>query len=464
MPAVCFYFQVHQPYRLKDLRIRHMDCEHPAYFDEEKNRQIFRKVAEKCYLPTNKLMLDLLNRHKDFHIAYSLSGVFLDQCKEYGPDVLASFQELAKTGKVEFLAETYYHSLSAVASIGEFAEQVGMHVRAMEELFGQTPRTFRNTELIFNNEIAQIARLMGFSGIIAEGTDHLLRGRSPNNPFRIPQFRVSRGQERAIGTKRPLAERAKDITVLLKNYRLSDDIAFRFSDRNWSGHPLSAETYADWVQHNDGHTVNLFMDYETFGEHQWADTGIFDFLEALPRILGARGIPFFTPAQAIDTWKNKHRDLYDVHSTISWADTERDLSAWTGNRIQQSALHAAFALEHAIKASEDAELLNVWRKLLTSDHLYYMSTKYWNDGDVHKYFSPYESPYEAYRRFSHALCDLRERVTIGATSAVKTKQRTKKHATISTGRKIQDARHKNATKRETNKRNNEITNKRTSIS
>ncbi len=456
MPAVCCYFQVHQPYRLKDLRIRHMDSAHPDYFDDEKNRQIFRKVAEKCYLPTNKLMLDLLNRHPDFHISYSLSGVFLDQCKEYGPDVLASFQALAKTGKVEFLAETYYHSLSAVASIGEFAEQVSMHVRTIEELFGQTPRTFRNTELIFNNEIAQVARLMGFSGIIAEGTDHLLRGRSPNNPFRVPQFRISRHQERAISTQRPLHERSKDITVLLKNYRLSDDIAFRFSDKNWSSHPLSAETYADWVQSNDGHTVNLFMDYETFGEHQWADTGIFQFLEALPRILGERGIPFFTPAQTIDTWKNKHRDLYDVHSTISWADSERDLSAWTGNRIQQSALNAAFALECAIKTSKDPELLGAWRKLLTSDHLYYMSTKYWSDGDVHKYFSPYESPYEAYRRFSHALCDLKERVTVGTASTLKTKQNIKPR----TKSRMQAA----SNKRITNKRNNEITKRRASIS
>lgn len=418
-----------------------MGSEHPKYFDDEKNHQIFRKVAEKCYLPTNKLMLDLLNRHEDFRIAYSLSGVFLDQCKEYGPDVLASFQALAKTGKVEFLAETYYHSLSAVRSLTEFTEQVDQHVRAIKKLFGQTPRTFRNTELIFNNEIAQFARLMGFSGIIAEGTDHLLRGRSPNNPFRVPQFRVSRHQERVISTKRPLAERSTDITVLLKNYQLSDDIAFRFSDRNWASHPLSAETYADWVQHNDGHTVNLFMDYETFGEHQWADTGIFQFLEALPRILKERGIPFFTPAQAIDTWKNKHRDLYDVHSTISWADSERDLSAWTGNRIQQGALDAAFSLESAVKASHDKELLNVWRKLLTSDHLYYMSTKYWSDGDVHKYFSPYESPYEAYRRFSHALCDLKERVTVGAASTLKTKQKNKTH-TISSKKKSTKYAHK----------------------
>ncbi len=437
MPAVCCYFQVHQPYRLRDLRIRHMDPARPAdYFDDEKNRQIFRKVAEKCYLPANALMLRLLQRHPDFRIAYSLSGVFLDQCREYGPDVLASFQELAKTGKVEFLAETYYHSLSAVASLSEFAEQVRMHVRTIEELFGQTPRTFRNTELIFNNEIAQAARLMGFSGIVAEGTDHLLRGRSPNNPFRVPQFRISRHQERAIAACRPLQERAKDITVLLKNYRLSDDVAFRFSDRNWAAHPLFAETYADWIQGNDGHSVNLFMDYETFGEHQWADTGIFSFLESLPGILAARGIPFFTPAQAVDTWKNKHRDLYDVHSTISWADSERDLSAWTGNRIQQSALQAAFALEPAVKGTGDPELLEIWRKLLTSDHLYYMSTKYWSDGDVHKYFSPYESPYEAYRRFSHALCDLKERVTIGATSTLQTKRKSAKRTMTSGRRKM----------------------------
>jgi len=407
--SVCFYFQVHQPYRLRDLRIRDIGGGDMVYFDDDKNRAVFRKVAEKCYLPSNKLMLDLLRAHPEFRISYSLSGVFLDQCMEYGTDVLESFQALAATGRVEFLAETYYHSLSSIKSTAEFCAQVGKHIRKIEEIFGQTPTVFRNTELIFNNDIAQTVRLMGFNGIIAEGADHLLRGRNPNAPYAVPTFRLEPKKEKLIRDLRPLPKRSSNIHILLKNYRLSDDIAFRFSDRNWAGFPLYAETYADWLQQADGHSINLFMDYETFGEHQWADTGIFDFLGALPRILGERGITFSTVSDVIGDWKTDS-DVYDAHTTISWADCERDLSAWLGNHIQQCSMDAIYALETAVKATGDEQLLDTWRRLLTSDHFYYMCTKYWADGDVHKYFSPYDSPYEAYRRFSHALCDLKTRL------------------------------------------------------
>jgi alpha-amylase len=408
-PSVCFYFQVHQPYRLGDLRyvdVGRLGLEH---FDERNNRTIFRKVAEKCYLPTNRLILDLVRSHPDFRVAYSLSGVFLDQCEEYGPDVLASFRELAATGKVEFLAETYHHSLSSLKSVAEFCQQVGKHVRAIERHFGQTPRVLRNTELIYCNEFAHVARLMGFEGIIAEGTDHLLAGRLPNVPYAPPAFRLPRERERAVAANRPLAKRAKEIKLLLKHYRLSDDIAFRFSASSRSNTPLTAETFTDWVEQTGGHTVNLFMDYETFGEHQWADTGIFDFLAALPREWAKRGIEAKTPSQTIDAWDGP-LPTYDAHRVISWADTERDLSAWLGNGMQRAALDALFELEPAVRAMNDAGLLDHWRRLQTSDHFYYMCTKYWADGDVHKYFSPYDSPYEAYRRFSHALCDLRERL------------------------------------------------------
>lgn len=412
-PLVCFYFQVHQPYRLRDLRAREVGQGNVDYFDHEKNRQVFRKVAEKCYLPANKLMLRLLNEHPHFRISYSLSGVFLDQCEEYGPDVLESFQDLAKTGKVEFLAETYYHSLSAIKSLPEFCAQVDKHMRRIESLFGQTPTVFRNTELIFNNEIAQVVRLMGFKGIVAEGADHLLRGRNPNVPYAVPAFKLDAKRERLIARLRPHKKKSNDIHILLKNYRLSDDIAFRFSDKNWAGHPLFADTYCEWLEGNAGHSVNLFMDYETFGEHQWAETGIFLFLEGLAAEMEKRGIYCATPSETIDFWtaQDRERDTYDVHRTISWADTERDLSAWLGNQIQQSAMDAIFALETAVKKTKNEDVIEMWRKLLTSDHFYYMCTKYWADGDVHKYFSPYESPYEAYRRFSHALCDLKTRLT-----------------------------------------------------
>lgn len=409
-PRICFYFQVHQPYRLRDLRVTDIGKGKTEYFDTEKNRAIFRKVAAKCYLPANAVMLALLKNHPDFHVAYSLSGVFLDQCEEYGPDVLASFQALAKTGRVEFLAETYYHSLSSLSSIEEFCDQVKKHVDRIRELFGQTPTVLRNTELIYSNELAHIARLMGFTGILTEGADRLLGNRTPNAPFSPPRFRLPRMMEQTIAEHRPLPERAKDIKILLKNYKLSDDVAFRFSDRSWKEFPLTAEKFTDWISQSYEHSINLFMDYETFGEHQWADTGIFAFVEALPRIWAERGIRTATPSQVIASWSDRPTEIYDAHTHISWADSERDLSAWKGNRIQDAALSGVYALETAIKESRDPELIEAWRKLQTSDHFYYMSTKYWSDGDVHKYFSPYDSPYEAYRRYSHALCDLRQRL------------------------------------------------------
>ncbi|MDD5751702.1 MAG: glycoside hydrolase family 57 protein [Candidatus Peribacteraceae bacterium] len=410
-PLVCFYFQVHQPYRLRDLRITEIGKGTAMnYFDHDKNRAVFRKVAEKCYLPANRLMLALLEQYPDLAIAYSLSGVFLDQCEEYGQDVLDSFRALAATGRVEFLAETYYHSLSSIRDTEEFCEQVTLHIRKIEDLFGVTPRVFRNTELIYSNELAQTARLMGFSGILAEGTDHLLQGRSANMPYTPPRFRLPRQKESIIARHRPLAERSDEITVLLKNYRLSDDVAFRFSDKSWVGFPLNAETFTDWMLGGSGHSVNLFMDYETFGEHQWEDTGIFEFLRTLPRVWKERGIRCSTPSQVIEAWKNADAPVYDVHSLISWADTERDLSAWQGNQIQTAALKAIYDLGPLVKATGNPDLIRTWRKLQTSDHFYYMCTKYWNDGDVHKYFSPYDSPYEAYRRYSHAVCDLKSRV------------------------------------------------------
>ncbi len=418
-PLLCFYFQVHQPYRLRDLRVREIGKGTMQYFDDEKNAAVFRKVAEKCYLPTNALMLELLERHPDFAISYSLSGVFLDQCEAYGPDVLESFKALARTGRVEFLAETYYHSLSAIKSLPEFCQQVSKHVKKIQELFGQTPKVFRNTELIYNNEIAQIVKEMGFEGIIAEGADHLLRSRSPNDPYRPPEFQLAPEKEEAIRKNRPLKKASESIHVLLKNYRLSDDVAFRFSDKNWASFPLMSDTYANWLQGNAGHSINLFMDYETFGEHQWEHTGIFNFLRSLPEECAKRDIKAATPSTVLKLWENLNNgDIYDAHNTISWADTERDLSAWLGNHIQNSAMDAIFALEDQIKATGDAELLETWRKLLTSDHFYYMCTKYWSDGDVHKYFSPYDSPYEAYRRFSHALCDLKARITQSATKNI----------------------------------------------
>jgi len=409
-PLISFYFQVHQPYRLRDLRVDDIGQEDLSPFDDEKNRAVFRKVAEKCYLPANRLMLELVKAYPNFRVSYSLSGVFLDQCEEYGQDVLQSFKDLAATGKVEFLAETYYHSLSYLRSLEEFGEQVKKHVNKIQELFGQTPSVFRNTELIYCNELAHVIRLLGFRGIIAEGADHVLRGRSPNEPFAPPSFDLPTSVTDLLEKIRPLPAPAERINILLKNYRLSDDVAFRFSDKSWVGFPLKSETFTDWLLGTGGHNVNLFMDYETFGEHQWADTGIFDFLRDLPRIWQERGIVAATPTQVIDAWEHDHAQEFDAHGFISWADMERDLSAWRGNKIQDAAFDAIYKMEHDVKSLGNAELLEIWRKLQTSDHFYYMCTKYWSDGDVHKYFSPYDTPYEAFRRFSHALVDLRTRV------------------------------------------------------
>jgi alpha-amylase len=409
-PLITFYFQVHQPYRLKDLRIMEMEGLDQQYFDDEKNRAIFRKVAEKCYLPANALMLELLNQYPNFRIAYSLSGVFMEQCEEYGPDVLESFKALAATGKVEFLAETYYHSLAVIKSLPEFIEQINMHTKMIQKHFNQTPHVFRNTELIYNNELAHIVRALGFHGIVAEGADHLLMSRSPNEVFVPPAFDLDPAKAEIINKYRKDRKASPSIHLLLKNYRLSDDVAFRFSDKSWIGFPLHADTFTDWLQATGGHSINLFMDYETFGEHQWADTGIFDFVRALPRVWQDRGIHCATPSQNIFYWENRYDHVYDVHNYISWADTERDLSAWQGNRIQKAALDSIYAIENDVKATDDEDLIHRWRKLQTSDHFYYMSTKFWHDGDVHKYFSPYDSPYEAYRRFSHAVWDVRERL------------------------------------------------------
>ena len=325
MASVCFYFQVHQPPRLRHYTIFDTGTD---YFNDFKNTEICRKVAAKCYLPANQLLLRLLRQHKGrFKISYSITGILLEQLRDYAPEVLASFQRLAETGCVEFLAETYYHSLSFLFSHDEFIEQVQAHRRLMQELFGQTPRVFRNTELIYNNALAEtVERIGGFDAILSEGADHVLGYRSPNYVYRPPN--------------------TPTLKLLLKNYRLSDDIAFRFSNKHWSEWPLRAEKFAQWVNavNGNGYVVNLFVDYETFGEHQWEDTGIFDFLERLPgEILKHPDNDFRTPSEVAMSYEPV--DVVDIPHLISWADTERDLSAWLGNAMQQSAISELYKLE-----------------------------------------------------------------------------------------------------------------------
>jgi alpha-amylase len=387
MPSICFYFQVHQPFRIKEYSFFDIGQSH-FYEDDQKNNEILNKVADKCYIKTNKKMLDLIKRHKgNFKISYSISGTAIEQFEKYRPDVLQSFIDLANTGCVEFLSETYSHSLSFIFSKSEFQRQVKKHAEVIKKYFNQVPKVFRNTELIYNNELAVYIEKMGYKGIVCEGVDRLLNGRSPNFLYQ------------PVGTQ--------DIKALLKNYRLSDDIAFRFSDKEWKEFPLTVDKFKHWIYAvaGNGETINLFMDYETFGEHQWESTGIFNFLDHLPdEILRHPDFNFKTPSEIIDSYPT--RGVYDAHNFISWADMERDLSAWLSNSMQQEAIKRIYSIEQDVLLCGDPNILKVWERLQTSDHYYYMCTKFWNDGDVHKYFSPFDSPYDAYMYFMNVFSDL----------------------------------------------------------
>jgi alpha-amylase len=394
MSAVCFYFQVHQPRRIKRYRFFDIGNDHEYFNDDApqdtNNARIIRKVADKCYLPANSVLLENLRYHPDFKVAFSISGIALEQFEEYAPEVIESFKRLFDTGRVELLAETYYHSLAFLRSPKEFEQQVRMHRDKVQKLFGITPYVFRNTELIYHNNIAELVADMGYLGMLAEGADHLLGWRKPTYVYH--------------------AKNDPSFKLLLKHYKLSDDVAFRFSNRDWEEWPLTAPKFANWVHaHNgDGHVINLFMDYETFGEHQWEDTGIFDFLRALPHeVMKNPDNGFVTPTEALSRLDAVGE--IDAPHYVSWADVERDLSAWLSNPIQHDAIRSLYDLEADVRKTGDKKLLEDWRRLTTSDHFYYMCTKWFQDGDVHKYFSPYESPYEAFIAYMNVLNDLRMR-------------------------------------------------------
>lgn len=386
MSSICFYFQVHQPFRVRPYTFDEIGLSH-FYEDFEKNKAVMNKVADKCYLPANAKMLELIKRFDGkFKISYSISGTALEQFELYRPDVLESFKKLADTGCVEILGETYYHSLSFIHSKNEFQRQVTKHSQRIKKLFGIKPKVFRNTELIYSNEVAQYVSEMGFRGILCEGVDRLLDGRTPNHVFASPGI--------------------KDFGVLLKNYKLSDDIAFRFSNKEWEEFPLTSDKFAHWIHSHAGNseTINLFMDYETFGEHQWSETGIFNFLDYLPgSVLRHPDFNFKTPSEVLESYPC--RDTYHVPDYISWADSERDLSAWMENKMQHHSLQRIYALESKVLKTKNEDLITTWRKLQTSDHFYYMCTKFWSDGDVHKYFSPYDSPFDAHLYYMNALTD-----------------------------------------------------------
>lgn len=392
--AIVLYLHVHQPFRIRHYTVFDSGATHD-YFDaphqdNASNERILKKVAEKSYLPTNTRLLQILRDNPEFKVSLSITGTVIEQLQRWSPEALQSFVELCVTGRVEIVAETYHHSLAFFYSRAEFEMQVDMHRRKIQEIFGQTPQVFRNTELAYNNDLAYWADRAGYKGILAEGWDPILGWRSPNFVYR-PTY-----------TDR--------IRLLMKNYKLSDDIAFRFGDSNWAEYPLTADKFSHWLSEDGNATnFNLFMDYETFGEHMWHESGIFDFLEHLPKEwLKTPGHTFMTVSEVIDSFEAK--DQVDMPQTVTWADTERDLTAWLGNAMQTSSIQALYNLQDQIIASNDLALIEDWRKLQTSDHFYYMCTKWFNDGDVHAYFSPYDTPYEAYINFTNAYRDLQLRL------------------------------------------------------
>ena len=387
--SICLYFQVHQPTRLRLYRFFDIGKD-SHYYDDFTNRTIMRRVSQKCYLPMNAILLELIKKYNgQFKVAFSISGSALEQFERYCPEVIDSFKALAATGNVEFLAETYFHSLASLASYSEFEHQVTKHKAAIERLFGVTPTAFRNTELIYSNGIGEMVYDLGFKTMLTEGARHIMGWQSPN-------FLYSDDTQ-------------PKLKLLLRNYGLSDDIAFRFSNRGWADWPLTTEKYLGWLKEADGEIINLFMDYETFGEHQKADSGIMDFMRYLPETVLADGsFEFVTPTLAAK--KHKAVSGIDVPDPISWADEERDVTAWLGNELQQEAFQKVYAMTEKLAIVGDPELWEDFGHLQESDHFYYMCTKFFSDGEVHKYFNPYDTPYEAFINYMNVISDFQIRL------------------------------------------------------
>ena len=389
--AICFYFQVHQPLRLKRYRFFDLGHDH-YYYDDFSNESIMRKVTEKCYLPANKILMDLIQKHKGkFKVAFSLSGIVINQFRLYAPEVLESFKQLAETGMVEFLAETNAHSLASLKSRSQFEQQVSIHREMVKTYLGVETTSFRNTELIYSDQIGSWIGDMGFKSMLTEGAKHVLGWKSPNFLY-----------------CNALNPRLK---VLLRNFVLSDDIAFRFSNKSWSAWPLTADKYASWLSKlaPKSELVNIFLDYETFGEHNWKETGIFDFLQHLPgAILKKTPFKFMTPSEVADTLQPV--SAISVASPISWADEERDITAWLGNELQVAALDKLYELSDKVKKCNDEQMNKDYEYLQSSDHFYYMATKFFSDGAVHAYFNPYETPYDAFMNFMNVLSDFEIRL------------------------------------------------------
>ncbi len=386
MPSIVFYFKVHQPERLKHYTIFDIN-EDFNYFDDERNKFYLDRIVNKCYFPALNLIYELIKEtNKRFKVSFGITGVLVEQLQRWHPEIIDLFKKLAETGAVEFVGETYHHSLASLYSIKEFKDEVLLHRQLIKKLFNQQSKVFANTELIYFDNLAKIVKDLGFEGILAEGVPWILEWRSPTFIYTDPQ---------------------NNLKILLRHYKLSDDVSFRFSARWWEEWPLTADKFAYWLsQHNgNGEVINLFMDFETFGEHQWQETGIFEFLKNLPfEVFKQKDLDFALPSEAIN--KYPARGVFSSPKPITWADTERDLTAWLGNEMQKECAEILFSLENEIPFY----LKNIWKKLQTADHFYYMCTKWFADGDVHKYFNPYDNPYVAYLNFRNVLEDFKLRI------------------------------------------------------
>ena len=381
MHKVAFSSVLHQPWRMSQYTFFDIG-HHRKYFDNQLNRRLFERISRKSYIPTLKILKDLCE-DGGFKINLSLTGTFYEQANEYAPQVLKSIKALYDTGSMETIGETYYHSLAFLISEKEFREQVGKHLKMLKDFLGAEPVVFRNTESMYHNDVAKAAEKLRFKGIITEGSEKILGWRNPGYPYQAGDTKLQ---------------------LLMRNYRLSDDIAFRFSARSWEGYPLTADKYAAWLSAMPTPFTMVFIDFETFGEHHWEDTGIFEFLKYLPK--EARGVEWVNLSQLLS---GKFVDRINANEFISWADVDRDLSAWLGNDMQKSAFRRLRELEGPVKKTKDNDLIEFWRRLTTSDHLYYMSTKFAGDEEVHSYFrgEAYSSPYEAFTNFMNILQDLR---------------------------------------------------------
>jgi len=423
MPNICFYFHLHQPFRLSDFSVFDIGSDQVNFFadpDFDSNKQIFDKVAQKSYYPMLTLLLELLETQPKFCFSMSITGVFLEQAECYDPEIIRLLQKLVATGRLELIAETYHHSLASLYSPTEFKKQVDLHQQFLDHLFDYTPIIFRNTELIYSNDIAHLVGNLGYKGMLTEA---------------VPRYLGDRPKTRTYWSHTD-----NPIPLMLKHAELSDDIAFRFSDRNWHSYPLNVDTYLKWVEvYGEEEYINLFMDFETFGEHQWADTGIFNFFRHFVHTFAEKSWNnFVTPKDVLvplydqqygNNKKNQvevlsnskvmaepliqntnleAHQIYSVTEPISWADVDRDITAWRDSPLQVDTLNIMYDLEDKILATKNEKIIEDWRKLQTSDHFYYMCTKWSADGDVHAYFSPHKSPYEAYRKYAIALAHLQE--------------------------------------------------------